>query len=285
MTDDTTKNGDGEAELWSAIDTHIGGDVYRAAAFFNRVIERVVAPYHQSLHWGDRLLTLDKSAGFQEQPAFARALAEIAGQHPYDQYMGPGSIGWRLHVLAWAVQATRTVPGDLVECGTFKGDMAFLITQVCDLAAAGKTLHLFDSFDGYSPTLSSPDDFPGNPGFFDFANTFYREEGIYEAVCKRFADNRHVRITKGFLPESLDGHAPDRVSFLHVDLNSPKAEIACLDVLFERISPGGIVLFDDYGWKLFRKQKDAEDAFMTARGHPILELPTGQGLVFKQADL
>ena len=42
------------------------------------------------------------------------------------------------------------------------------------------------------------------------------------------------------------------------------------------------MVFDDYGWHLFRKQKDAEDAFMAERGYAILELPTGQGLVVKR---
>ena len=45
---------------------------------------------------------------------------------------------------------------------------------------------------------------------------------------------------------------------------------------------GGVVVFDDYGWKLFEKQKIAEDDFMRGRGYEILELPTGQGLVTKR---
>jgi len=44
----------------------------------------------------------------------------------------------------------------------------------------------------------------------------------------------------------------------------------------------GYIVFDDYGWKHFKKQRDAENRFMADRGHFILELPTGQGLVIKQ---
>ena len=32
------------------------------------------------------------------------------------------------------------------------------------------------------------------------------------------------------------------------------------------ISPGGLIVFDDYGWMCYRPQKDAADAFMEARG-------------------
>jgi hypothetical protein len=48
------------------------------------------------------------------------------------------------------------------------------------------------------------------------------------------------------------------------------------------VSPGGIVVFDDYGWKVFHRQKEAEDEFMRHMGYEILELPTGQGIVVKR---
>jgi hypothetical protein len=51
--------------------------------------------------------------------------------------------------------------------------------------------------------------------------------------------------------------------------------------LFDRVVPGAAIVFDDYGWRVFRRQKEAADAFMGARGLEVLELPSGQGLVVK----
>jgi predicted O-methyltransferase YrrM len=65
-------------------------------------------------------------------------------------------------------------------------------------------------------------------------------------------------------------------------MNSAASELAVLNALFERVSPGGMIVFDDYGWSGYIQQKIAEDKFMTQRGYTILELPTGQGLVVKQ---
>jgi predicted O-methyltransferase YrrM len=76
--------------------------------------------------------------------------------------------------------------------------------------------------------------------------------------------------------------APARIAFLHMDLNSPAAEVATLEILFDRVTPGGVIVFDDYGWHQFRRQKEAHDAFMAARGYHVLELPTGQGMVVKR---
>ena len=58
--------------------------------------------------------------------------------------------------------------------------------------------------------------------------------------------------------------------------------MAALEHLFDRVTKGGIIIFDDYGWSGYVKQKIAEDAFMAARDHYIMELPTGQGLLIKK---
>lgn len=53
---------------------------------------------HLSVSWGDRLLTIDKTAGFLEEPRFASAYGEIRGAHQYDQYGGNHTIAWRLRI-------------------------------------------------------------------------------------------------------------------------------------------------------------------------------------------
>jgi len=236
---------------------------------------------HHSVSWGDRLLTLDKSADFKEEPAFAQAFRAIQGSHPYDQYDGPDSIAWRLNTLVWAGRSALRTGGDFVECGTFKGDMAWVVLQTIGSAHIPR-FWLFDSFEGFSRDYSSPEDFAGSPGFLDFADGFYRQPGLYESVRDRFASFANVSLIKGFLPATLDAATPEQIGFLHIDLNSPRAEIAVLERLFDRVLPGGVIVFDDYGWKMFHKQKEAEDDFMRRRGYEILEMPTGQGLVVKR---
>ncbi|MDH5537081.1 MAG: TylF/MycF family methyltransferase [Betaproteobacteria bacterium] len=250
------------------------------ATAFNQAIEKVTSQ-HISVFWGDRLLTLDKSAAFLDDPKFRGAFEAVRGSHRYDEYDGKDTIAWRLHTLCWAAQNARRVDGDFVECGVFKGDMAWVVTQVLGEDNIPK-FYLYDSFEGFSPEYSSNADFPESPGFIEFANEFYKQEGLYENVVRRFASNARVQVVKGFLPDALSVACPERIAYLHVDLNSPRAEVSVLERLWDRVSTGGIVVFDDYGWKLFHKQKEAEDKFMRQRGYEILELPTGQGLVVKR---
>ena len=237
--------------------------------------------HHLSLFWGDKLLTLDKTAGFLSEPKFSAAFKSIYDNHKYDQYNGPDRIAWRLNTLCWAARCASKIPGSFVECGTFKGDMAWVILQVIGSENISN-FYLYDSFDGFSLDLSSSEDYPLNEGFFTFANNCYQEKGIYESVVSRFKNYDNVKIIKGFVPNSFKNVMPEKISFLHIDLNSPKAEIAALEHLFDLVVPGGVIIFDDYGWKVFESQKIVEDLFMQERGYEILELPTGQGLVFKR---
>lgn len=254
------------------------------AEFVDFVITQLLPRDHRSIFWGDRMLTIDKSAGFLLDPAFRSAFERIRGAHKYDQYNSSVTIAWRLHSLVWAARAALALPeGDFVECGVFQGDMAWMVGEVTNFAATGRKFHLYDSFEGFDPSQTTDEDFPELPGFLDFANAIYGAEGLWEGVQARFGDLDYFHLHKGYLPGTLerDGY-PERIAYLHIDLNVAPVEIACLNLLFDRVVPGGMVVFDDYGWKVFHRQKDAEDAFFAARGYHVLELPTGQGLVVKR---
>jgi O-methyltransferase len=257
-------------------------DTRSRAAFFDRLIQRLLPLDHKRIFWGNRTLALGKNAGFLDDPRFAAAFQQIHGSQSYDQYDAPHSVAWRLHTLVWAAQNALALPGDLVECGVYRGNYSWVVAEVIDFAKQPKTFYLYDTFAGFAPAYSSSADFPDNPKFFDAAQKEYEDPANYAEVVRKFNSYSNVRIVRGVLPDVLSEGTPDQIAFLHIDLNSPAAEIGTLEILFDHVVPGGIIVFDDYGIYLFRKQKEAEDAFMAARGYTILELPTGQGLVVKR---
>ena len=84
------------------------------------------------------------------------------------------------------------------------------------------------------------------------------------------------------MPDSFAQACPREIAFLHLDLNSSTAETAALEALFDRVSPVGVIVFDDYGWTGYESQHNAANAFAEKREHMILELATGQGLLIKR---
>ncbi len=251
-----------------------------AAARLDEAI-MAVAPQHSSVFWGDRMLTLDKSASFRDDPRFKAATKATDSSTGENQYASPDGISWRYNILVWAARQALQVEGDFVECGVYRGDMSWVVTEMVDLVGHGRTMYLYDTFSGFSEKYSSPEDYPDAPQFFEFANAGYGQAGLQEEVTARFRDKPHVHVIQGVVPDALPATAPPKIAFLHLDMNSPGPERAALEFLYDRISPGGVIVFDDYGWSIFRKQKESADAFMASRSHSVLELPTGQGLVVK----
>src|SRR5262245_12573799 len=100
--------------------------------FINRLVVGAFGRFHHSVFWGNLLLTINKSAGFLQDQKFAACLKAIEHNHSYDAYHAPQGIAWRLHTLVWAAENAKSLPGDFVECGVFKGDFAWVITQMLD---------------------------------------------------------------------------------------------------------------------------------------------------------
>jgi O-methyltransferase len=225
---------------------------------FHRMFDRVTAL--------DNVILFDRNLGYQNDANFVRALGNAA-RTPQEQ-----TLELRLNTLVWAATHALHVAGDFVECGVYQGFCSAFLVDYLDFSAVQKIYYLYDTFAGI------PEEFDS-----ESKNApLLAEPGIYESVRDRFAAYPNVHVVKGVVPDTLHQTGPEKIAFLHLDMNSSKSEIAALEVLFERVSPGGIIVFDDYGWTFYKAQQVAEDKFMQERGYRILELPTGQGLLFKR---
>ncbi len=231
------------------------------AAFIAALQSAIDSGCPQGIYTGDNLFTFGRNLGFLNEQEFAEAISANISDEVEK------SIVWRLHTLCWASKFCLGKPGDYVECGTYQG---FCMRVVCDYLKFGevdKKMYLYDLFEHNEamPHHAMPEHGPD----------------LYGRVLQRFEDLSNVTITQGKVPDSFEQALPEVVAFAHIDMNSAEAEIAALEVLWDRVTPGGIVVLDDYGWAAYQAQQIAEDEFMAERGYSILELPTGQGLVIK----
>jgi O-methyltransferase len=217
---------------------------------------------------GEGLATWHKTLPFYEDDRFLELSEKHAHLLPLPNWH------WNLNTALWAVQQVREVPGDLVELGVFKGHTTLFCAEYVHFADWPKRWFLYDTFEGV------PED-QLDPGWEQANRDVYGGTFSYDEVKARFAHIANIQVIKGRVPEVLHEGAPEQISFLHVDLNNTSAEIGALDLLFDRVSPGGIILFDDFGWASARRQHLAEKAWFAERGLQILALPTGQGVFVK----
>jgi O-methyltransferase len=64
-------------------------------------------------------------------------------------------------------------------------------------------------------------------------------------------------------------------------MNCVAPEIAAAMHFWPILTPGGVIVLDDYGFSSHHEQKIAFDRFAKDKQVPILSLPTGQALIFK----
>ncbi|MBI2311665.1 MAG: class I SAM-dependent methyltransferase [Betaproteobacteria bacterium] len=249
--------------FYGNFDAYSRKDFQETLRTFRRVFGQVYAR--------DNLIALQRSAGFLRDPRFHAAFTRHA------KTLQEKSLAWRLHTLTWAANHCLGVAGDFVECGVFRGFSMAVVADYLGFENVSKTLYLYDTFEGIPEEFNSE----------NRSNAIYKRENagdrdaLYRQVQNTFVKYPNVRIVRGIVPHSLREACPEAVAFLHLDMNSSKSEIGALEALFDKVTPGGIVVFDDYGWSGYLQQKLAEDAFMGKRGHQILELPTGQGLLIR----
>jgi O-methyltransferase len=179
----------------------------------------------------------------------------------------------RLVALADSVRyvSTNGIPGAIVECGVWRGGS--MMAAALTLLAAGdgsRELVLFDTFEGM--TAPGPRDvsvFPGAPAD--------RAEGSCESTENEVAANLRstaypagrVRFVKGRVEETVPGQAPERIALLRLDTDWYESTRHELIHLYPRLSPGGVLIVDDYGhWSGARQAVD--EYFSTLDPRPML---------------
>ncbi|HEY9219457.1 MAG TPA: TylF/MycF/NovP-related O-methyltransferase [Phenylobacterium sp.] len=234
-------------------------------------LEKIGKPAQSpAVYVGEGLATWLKTAPFAGDERFL----EIANQHADLSSGITGGWHWNLYTVAWAVQRAKDLAGDFVELGVFKGHTTSFVANYVGFAEWPKRWWLYDTFDGI------PDD-QLDPGWAGPNENQYRGTFSFEEVRDRFAAFPNITVTKGRVPEVLETVCPEAISFLHIDMNNVTAETAALEALYDRITPGGVIVFDDFGWLSAQAQREAETAWFAAKGQSVLSLPTGQGLFIK----
>lgn len=148
------------------------------------------------------------------------------------------------------------VPGDFLEAGVALGGSAILLGRLRPKKAR---LLLYDVF-GLIPAPGENDGEDCHKRFAEISSgksagiggeEYYGyQENLYEVVranLKRFGvdpDSGSVSMNKGLFQETL---FPDRpIALAHIDCDWFDSVKTCLDRIESRLSPGAIVVFDDY---------------------------------------
>ena len=221
-------------------------------------------------------LTSVHGHSFMEDPAFSEAYKYAFDATKADpDHHGP----WRVHIAMWAAKTALRRDGDFVECGTAR---AFVTTAVLKYtnwneASGGRNFYLVDTFEGIVDELLT--DAERALGAIPRHGDRYRNN--YPDALRNVSPFNNVHLIKGIVPNILPNVPAQKISYLHLDMNSAVAEVAAFRHFWPKIVTGGVILFDDFVYLGYEPQTLALSEVAREFGVEIAQLPSGQGLLIK----
>ena len=180
-----------------------------------------------------------------------------------------GNIG---NVIYWwkFLEMISNIPGDIVECGVGRGRSLLILSTLNyflnDSEGGNRNIFAYDSFEGF-PEPTEEDASIRNPkkgewssspsGKYKYSKEF-TETILAEAGLP--LDDISLSIKKGYFCDSLKSHPERPIALLHVDGDLYDSYKDTLESLFDLVSKGGVIVFDD-----FLAEKNEDESFPGSR--------------------
>ena len=175
------------------------------------------------------------------------------------------------YLTATARQALALVDGAFLEAGAYRGGTALLLRKLIERNGAKRKFYILDSFSG----MRSVDPMRDRHKVGDLSDT------SLEAVRGVVGDPDFIEYRKGWIPATFTGLEADNFAFAHIDVDLYKSVLDCCEFIFPRLCPGGVMIFDDYGFPNNPGARKAVDEYFEGRAEQPIILTTGQAVVWK----
>jgi hypothetical protein len=220
---------------------------------------------------------------FRDIDSVARSIYESVA--PFT-VTGPAAVFALCDAVRYVARAI--VPGAFVECSVFKGGSSMAAALMAKHLGMGMDLHLFDTFEGMPPPTErdrfvlSPRPVLGFDAKTGEAWTRCDELTVRANMSTTGYDARRLHFHRGMVEQTIPAQAPAQISILRLDTDwydSTKHELVHL---WPRLSPGGILIIDDYGE--FTGARDAVDEYFGDNLPFLFRIDYSRRMIVKSAD-
>ena len=143
---------------------------------------------------------------------------------------------WRL------IDEIKKIPGALIEIGVWRGGTGAIISKKAELCGIQDTIYLCDTFEGIVKTNKLVDPFYYNGAHKDTSMK------IVSDLIHKDLNLKKVQILKGIFPdESQKSIKENTFRFCHIDVDVYQSAKDIVEWIWDKMSIGGLIVFDDYG--------------------------------------
>jgi len=170
------------------------------------------------------------------------------------------------------VESVRQVEGDIVECGVSIGHGALLFSLFGEYVGVNRTYYGFDSFEGFPDPVAKDESTPiKGRGFWanppDTVLKVLRDGRLSEETIRD-----RIRLVKGWFDQTLPQYE-GRIALLHLDCDLYESYKLALEQLYDKVQPGGIIMFDEYHDDRWPGATKAIDEFFADKPESVVPHP------------
>lgn len=168
------------------------------------------------------------------------------------------------------------IPGDVLEVGVWRGGTGALLCAAAARLAEPRTVYLCDTFQGVAKAG------PNDPHYRGGEHADTSEMTVIDLLMR--AKLLNARILKGIFPEETGNRAGDGPFCLcHIDVDVYDSAKDVLAWVWPRLSVGGAVVFDDYGFISCQGVTRLVNECIGKRGWLVLRNLNGHAVMVKTA--
>lgn len=182
----------------------------------------------------------------------------------------------KLYFLRTLLAGAMRLEGDVFEAGAGSGGSARMMLDCLLAGGTAKRLWVLDTFAGYPEADAARDGAHVRP-------QQCRCKSEAEVTALLANPRIEVRIVAGRIPATLGQVSASALCFAHIDVNLHEPTRAATEFCWARLVPGGVMVFDDYGWPATFGARAAIDEVCAAQGAEVVCLPEStQAFVIKR---
>lgn len=192
----------------------------------------------------------------------------------------------RLHALVEAVRycVDAGVRGSLAECGVWRGGSVLaMVLTLQQLGVSDRDVFLFDTFEGMTAPTEHDVSITGSSALEEWHDAERTGTRLYSDLFDAQLFNRdavrslltstgypedRLHLVAGPVEQTLPPATPERLALLRLDTDWYESTRHELVHLFPQLSPGGVLIVDDYGH--FAGCARAVDEYFADRNRPLL---------------
>lgn len=229
--------------------------------FIKKILIKILSYFNHSIIPSDELSALKKNTIIEEINEYEKNLITRA-----KKFTSIGTIPTWMLINSIKYINKNNIEGDFVEAGVFRGGNLIIFKELNDTLKLNNKIYAYDTYEGM-PKPNEKLDIKWNNVKADWTYNHVKKNNWCKCSLDNVKSNLLTEINnldniifiKGLVEDTLkiEKNLPKKISLLRLDTDFYESTKIELEILFPRLSQGGVLVIDDYGnWKGAKKAVD-----------------------------